>query len=102
MSDCRQCEEYEDEILRLRAQIQRLTSPPVVVDEILRRRIDAAREAAVAHGFLREVVLKAEGRIGPGPGLLAFLERLASGPFVSERYRRLHPEVDDVAELLRP
>jgi len=63
--------------------------------------LEAARTAAVRHGYLDDVLRAVEAKTTPAY-FLKLLTRLARGPIVDERYRHLHPGVDDPDELLRP
>src|SRR5436309_13264636 len=99
MSDwCQRCEVLE---ARLRAVI-RAAGGQAEVGEDMAGRIEAARAAAEKHGYLPEVLTECMALLGRGPRLVEFLEGLVSGPFISERYRMAHPEVDDAGELVRP
>jgi len=102
-ADRQRIDELEAEVAELRAfkaRVLAAVGPPAPMVDALE--LEQARAAAIAHGYYADVIAEAEAKIGAGPACLAFLRRLAAGPFVDQRYRNAHPDVDDPDELLRP
>ncbi len=101
--DRQRLEECEAELAELRDFKRRVLAAVAgtVTVEVPAAELEEARAAAIRHGYFSDVLSAVEAKVSPA-AFLRILRQRAAGPFVDERYRHQHPEVDDPDEILRP